>query len=288
MSFVFGESAPILISMQEKLPTLEAKKSLGQHFLNNSHVPVLIVEAGHVEKGDIVLEIGPGTGILTRELLKKGALVTALEADIRAVELLRESFSNEIMAKKLTLIHGDVRTLDLSALGLRPRAYKLIANIPYYITGFLFRMFLEHDIQPSIMVFLVQKEVAERIARDTKESLLSLSVKVFGTPRYVQTVKKGNFTPAPKVDSAIIAISDISKDNFRDIPQEFFFTVLHEGFKSKRKQLFGNLTTLIDRDALTNVFASIPLSEKIRGEDVSTAEWLVLTQLLFAHTTHTQ
>ncbi len=274
--------------MQEKLPTLEAKKSLGQHFLNNSHVPVLIVEAGHVEKGDIVLEIGPGTGILTRELLKKGALVTALEADIRAVELLRESFSNEIIAQKLTLIHGDVRTLDLSALGLRPRAYKLIANIPYYITGFLFRMFLEHDIQPSIMVFLVQKEVAERIARDTKESLLSLSVKVFGTPRYVQTVKKGNFTPAPKVDSAIIAISNISKDNFRDIPQEFFFTVLHEGFKSKRKQLFGNLTTLIDRDALTNVFASIPLSEKIRGEDVSTAEWLVLTQLLFAHTMHTQ
>lgn len=270
-----------------KLPRIEAKKSLGQHFLNNIHVTTLIVEAGNVEKGDIVLEIGPGTGILTRELLKRGAMVIAIEADIRAIESLKTTFHTEITSKNLTLIHGDVRTLDLETLGLRPHAYKLIANIPYYITGFLFRMFLEHDIQPSHMVFLVQKEVAERIARDTKESLLSLSVKVFGTPKYVKTIGKGNFTPPPKIDSAIIAISDISKDNFTDIPQEFFFTVLHEGFKSKRKQLFGNLTTLTDRGTLTKIFASIPLEENVRGEDVSFTKWLLLARLLFTQDTHT-
>lgn len=274
--------------MQEKLPTIKAKKSLGQHFLNNTNVTTLIVETGNVEKGDTVLEIGPGTGVLTRELLNRGAKVIAIEADVRAVESLKETFSSEITSQNLTIIHGDVRTLDISALGLRPHAYKLIANIPYYITGFLFRMFLEHDIQPSIMVFLVQKEVAERIARDKKESLLSLSVKAFGTPRYVKTVGKGNFTPPPKIDSAIISISNISKDNFKEISQEFFFSVLHEGFKSKRKQLFGNLTALTDRVALTRIFASVPLSEKIRGEDVSLPEWLVLAQMLFAHTTHTK
>ncbi len=270
--------------MNEKLPKLEAKKSLGQHFLNNTHVPILMAEAGGVEKGDIVLEIGPGTGVLTRELLKKGAKVVAIEADIRAVESLKESFGDEIMAKMLTIVHGDVRALDLLALGLRPRAYKLVANIPYYLSGFLFRMFLEHEIQPSDMVFLVQREVAERIARNKKESLLSLSVKVFGTPKYIKTVGKGNFTPPPKIDSAVIAIRNISKDNFVHIPQEFFFSVLHEGFKSKRKQLFGNLSTLVEREKLVHIFSTLGISEKVRGEDLTLSKWLELTKILYTQT----
>ncbi len=270
--------------MSEKLSRIEAKKSLGQHFLNNTHVPTLMAEAGGVKKGDIVLEIGPGTGVLTRELLKTGAKVIAIEADIRAVEVLHESFDAEIMAKMLTIVHGDVRTLDLLALGLRPRAYKLIANIPYYLSGFLFRMFLEHEIQPSDMVFLVQREVAERIARDKKESLLSLSVKVFGTPKYIKTVGKGNFTPPPKIDSAVIAIRNISKDNFARIPQEFFFAVLHEGFKSKRKQLFGNLSTLVEREKLVHIFSALGISEKVRGEDLSLSLWITLVETLYTHT----
>jgi 16S rRNA (adenine1518-N6/adenine1519-N6)-dimethyltransferase len=269
--------------MNEKLPKIEAKKSLGQHFLNNTHVPTLMAESGNVQKGDIVLEIGPGTGVLTRELLKKGAHVVAIETDIRAVESLKESFKSEIAAQNLVIVHDDVKNLDFHALGLRPRAYKLVANIPYYLSGFLFRMFLEHEVQPSCMVFLVQREVAERIARDKKESLLSLSVKVFGTPKYVKTVGKGNFTPPPKIDSAIIAISDISKDNFREIPQEFFFMMLHEGFKSKRKQLFGNLATITSREVLMHIFSALNISEKVRGEDLTLREWLSLTESLLAH-----
>jgi 16S rRNA (adenine1518-N6/adenine1519-N6)-dimethyltransferase len=269
--------------MQEKLGKIEAKKSLGQHFLNNTSVPRAMADAGGVEKGDIVLEIGPGTGVLTRELLNRGAKVIALEADLRAIESLNESFKDEITSQNLIIQHGDVREADLSALGLRPRAYKIVANIPYYLSGFLFRFFLEHEIHPSNLVFLVQKEVALRIARDKKESLLSLSIKVFGEPKYVKTVGKGNFTPPPKIDSAIIAISGISKEKFNTIPQEYFFQVLHEGFKSKRKQLLGNLADTVDRDTLTHIFSTLDVPLDIRGEDVSLETWLRLGEALYPH-----
>ena len=270
--------------MHEKLGRIEAKKSLGQHFLNNSAVPRAMADAGGVEKGDIVLEIGPGTGVLTRELLNRGAKVIAIEADARAIESLNESFESEITAQNLIIQHGDVRTIDLSALGLRPSAYKLIANIPYYLSGFLFRFFLEHEIQPSNLVFLVQKEVALRIARDKKESLLSLSIKVFGEPKYVKTVGKGNFTPPPKIDSAIIAISGISKVKFDTIPQEYFFQVLHQGFKSKRKQLLGNLADTLNRDALTHIFSTLGIPLDVRGEDVPLDTWLTLVTAIHTHT----
>ncbi len=266
-----------------KLKQFETKKSLGQHFLNNARVPELMADAGNVEKEDIVLEIGPGTGALTRELLKRGAKVLALEADIRAIESLKETFKNEILAQKLTLIHGDVREIDLKALGLRPHAFKIVANIPYYLSGFLFRTFLEHEIQPSNLVFLVQREVAERIARDKKESLLSLSIEVFGDPKYIKTIGKGNFTPPPKIDSAIIAISNISKDRLGKIPQEFFFKILHEGFKSKRKQLLGNLSDAYERESLTHIFSTCGLPLDVRGEDIPLEKWLTLCATLLLH-----
>ena len=145
-------------------------------------------------------------------------------------------------------------------------------------------MFLEHDIQPSTLVFLVQREVAERIARDKKESLLSLSIKIFGNPKYIKTIGKGNFTPPPKIDSAIIAVSDISKDRLGTIPQNFFFKILHEGFKSKRKQLLGNLSDTYDRNTLTHIFSTIELSPTVRGEDIPLPKWLHLCSEIILHT----
>jgi 16S rRNA (adenine1518-N6/adenine1519-N6)-dimethyltransferase len=282
----------------EKLPKIEAKKSLGQHFLNNSRVPELMADAGNVQKGDIVLEIGPGTGVLTRELLKRGAYVVAVEADIRAIESLRETFSKEIIAQNidlhrqglcksggLMLIHGDVREIDLNALGLRPSAFKIVANIPYYLSGMLFRTFLESDIQPTDLIFLVQKEVALRIARDKKESLLSLSIKVFGDPLYIKTIGKGNFTPPPKIDSAIIAISDISNKKLDDagVSREQFFKILHQGLKSKRKQLLGNLSGILPRETLTHIFSTFNLPLDVRGEDVPLEKWLTLCKEISVH-----
>ena len=271
--------------MAQKLDTFKAKKSLGQHFLNNPGVPKTMTDAAMVQKGDVVLEVGPGTGVLTRELLLHGAQVIAIETDSRAITVLAHTFSEEIASQRLTIIDADIRTVDLSALGLTPHAYKVVANIPYYISGMLFRMFLEHKIQPQCLVFLVQREVALRIARDKKESLLSLSVKVFGEAKYVQTVKRGNFTPQPKVDSAIVSVHDIGTARLKEagITAEYFFYILHAGFKSKRKQLLGNLSGMMTREALTHIFSTLNLPLDVRGEDLSIQKWLTLCHALFIH-----
>lgn len=277
----------------QKLGKIDAKKSLGQNFLNNTRIPKLMADAGDVGKGDVVLEIGPGTGVLTRELLARGARVVAIEADERAVASLQESFHTEIAAETLVIIHADIRMFpdfprttlgksgdSLATLGITEHSYKVVANIPYYLSGILFRTFLESTLQPSTLVFLVQKEVAERIARDKKESLLSLSIKAFGNPRYVATVKRGNFSPSPKVDSAIIAITDIAHARLKDITEPVFFTILHAGFAAKRKQLLGNLTKLYSRDTLLHTFSSLGLKDDVRGEDLTIETWCTLASLL--------
>ncbi len=271
----------------EKQP-FRHKKSLGQHFLTSDIVPKWLCEAANVESGDVVVEIGPGTGMLTRELLSRGAKVIALEADARAVASLAETFSDQQATGQLLVEHTDVRTIDLHHYSLQPGGYKVVANIPYYLSGHLFRSFLETDPQPNTLVFLVQKEVAKRIcvdlARGEKESILSLSVKVYGTPRYVRTVGRGHFNPPPKVDSAVIAVSQISKQAFIGHSEATFFELLHLGFGQKRKQLIGNLAARYDRATLIHLFSTLNLEATVRAEDVPLGTWLKSTNALAAHT----
>ena len=256
------------------------KKSLGQHFLTSDFVPKKMCDAAQVQPGETILEIGPGTGVLTKELLARGAQVIAVEADNRAIESLEADFSEAIANGQLTIHHVDARALDLPSLGLSDHAYKVVANIPYYISGLLFRTLLESTCQPSTLVFLVQKEVAARIARDKKESLLSLSVKIFGTPTYISTISRGHFNPPPKIDSAIIAISEISRDRLADIPMAAFFTILHLGFGQKRKQLLSNLSHAYQRPDLERIFTKHGLSLTIRAEDVLIDDWVSLVRAL--------
>lgn len=256
------------------------KKSLGQHFLNNPTIPRRMCDAAKLAAGETVVEIGPGTGALTAELLQRGAIVHAIETDARAVEVLHERFADEIMAKKLVILERDVRTLATSELALPDHGFKVVANIPYYLSGQLFRTFLDTPCQPSDLVFLVQREVAERIAREKKSSLLSLSVATFGTPSYICTVKRGNFTPPPAVDSAIIAVHNIHRDHFATLSQEHFFTLLHLGFGQKRKQLLGNLAGQYDRTHLEVVFTQLELPLTIRAEDLTLTTWLALANAL--------
>ena len=254
----------------------EHKKSLGQHFLNSSYVPHKMCDAAQLKEGERVLEIGPGTGVLTREILARGGIVTALEADLRAIDHLKEAFAAEIAGGQLTVVHGDARVLDIPALGMKAGEYKVIANIPYYLSGLLFRSLLDTPHQPSTLVFLVQKEVATRIARDKKESLLSLSVKAFGTPTYICTVAKSHFTPPPKIDSAVIAIHEISHQRLATTSESDFFALLHLGFGQKRKQLLGNLSAAYSKSQLIPSFERCELPLNVRAEDIALEKWVEL------------
>src|SRR3990172_2215572 len=178
---------------------MRAKKSLGQNFLTSRGVARDIVVAAQITPDDVVLEIGPGKGFLTEGLLQKAKKVIAVEKDERMVEYLKDKFREEIRNGKLELIHQDILSFDISR-------FTLVANIPYYITGEILRTFLSGDLQPQRMVLMVQKEVAERIvarpssrrAGTGKESILSMSVKVYGTPCYIQKVPARYFSPKPK------------------------------------------------------------------------------------------
>lgn len=248
---------------------IRAKKSLGQNFLMHARIAERIADVAKLSTNATAFEIGPGTGMLTRALLKRAGNVIAVEADYELFEKLQTDCANEISEGRLKLIHGDIRTFDISSL---PKNYSLVANIPYYLTGEIFRMFLESSNQPSSMTLLVQKEVAERISRSKKESILSLSVKTYGIPKYEFTVPRGAFRPAPKVDSAVLTIRDISRKNFSSQKQEeLFFKLLHAGFAHKRKFVRKNLS-----DAGLQA-GNIP--EKARAEDLPLSAWLALSKV---------
>ena len=267
-------------NMEEKF---KHKKSLGQNFLNNPSIPRTMCDAGEVGQGDVVLEIGPGTGALTAVLLARGAQVVALEADPRAVEILAEKFAVEIAAGNFHLHHLDARDYDPALLGLTDHSFKVVANIPYYLSGLLFRLVLQNTIQPSTLVFLVQKEVAERIvepARTHKHSLLSLGVTTYGTASYIKTVRRGNFTPPPNVDSAIIAVRNINRTIFTDIDETTFFTILKHGFAQKRKQLKNNLAPLYTKEHIDEAFKKALLPSNIRAEDLRLEDWRTLAHAL--------
>lgn len=264
------------------------KKSLGQHFLNSDVVPRWLVDAATLAPKSTVLEIGPGTGALTKALLADGHTVIALEADARALAVLQETFAEAIASQQLTLVHTDVRELNLEQLGLSDHSFAVVANIPYYLSGHLFRTMLQSSIQPHTLVFLVQKEVAKRVSGKegdgTKASLLSLAVSVYGDVTYVRTVSRGHFTPPPKVDSGIVAVHHISRDNFTNLDEDWFFTVLHAGFGQKRKQLQRNLRTLLPDVDIAAVLKAHQLPADVRAEDVPLTTWLALSRELATHT----
>jgi 16S rRNA (adenine1518-N6/adenine1519-N6)-dimethyltransferase len=258
---------------------IPAKKSLGQNFLKSKTALFKMLEAGEINENDIVLEVGPGKGALTEKLLEKAKKVIAVEKDDRLIPFLQEKFTEAIKENKLEIVHGDI--LDFNLPNNRPLTpsltneeggrYKIIANIPYYITGIFLRKFLETKYQPEKIVVMVQKEIAQRIvANDGKESLLSISVKAYGEPKMIMKVDKENFSPAPKVDSAILAINNISKKRFTEakISEEKFFKLVHAGFAHKRKILSSNLKNILPAEKLAR------LKSNIRAEDLKIEEWV--------------
>jgi len=253
-----------------------AKKSLGQNFLASPQAVSDIARAAEIISGETVVEIGPGTGILTEALLKAGAKLVAYEKDDRLQEMLSKKFSKEISDDKFSLIHKDILEVNEDEFNA---PYKVVANIPYYITGAILRMFLEIKEKPSLMVLMVQKEVADRIiAHDGKESLLSISVKAYGTPVMIRKVGKGSFRPAPTVDSAVIRIENIQTPFTSHKEEKRFFEIVRAGFAQKRKKLSRNLESVATRDTIENAFKTLSLGENMRAEDVTPSLWVMLSK----------
>jgi 16S rRNA (adenine1518-N6/adenine1519-N6)-dimethyltransferase len=206
------------------------------------------------------------------------------------IEVLELDYKEELQDRRLTLVHGDILSAEVQKLFTAHRSpftssYKLVANIPYYITGEIMRTFLQTKDglrQPTSITVLVQKEVAERVARSAKESVLSLSVKAYGTPKYVATVPAGAFSPPPTVDSAVLHIAVISKRRFTEagVSEGDYFTVVKTGLGSKRKMLFGLLTKKWPFAAVEKAFTSLSIPTTVRGEDLPLEKWLLLTKHL--------
>ncbi len=251
-----------------------AKKSLGQNFLHAPNVISAMVHAGEVSDKSLVLEVGPGKGALTEALLKTGAKVVAIEKDNRAIPFLQDKFSENIKSGQLKLIHHDILDFNLDFKLFSKDNYTIIANIPYYISGEFLRKFLEIDNSPNRIVVMLQRELAKRIV-DEKQSILSISVKVYGNPRYLVTVPRKFFRPIPNVDSAVLIIDKISKNFFEnpEIDEKVFFEILKAGFAHKRKFLINNLEDKIPRITLDKIWERQNLPKDIRAENLSPEMW---------------
>ena len=295
---------------------MKAKKSLGQNFLKSEPALRKIIEAGEIKTDDAILEIGPGKGALTEKLLERARVVIAVEKDYELFGFLKMKFAKEIAEKKLILLNEDILEFDIErniferTLGSRDgdgqrkfstenfrgefenvsrNIYKIIANIPYNITGAILKKFLTEKnpsgvtlraSQPERMVLMVQHEVAKRIvASDKKESVLSISVKAYGEPKMIMKVPARYFSPAPKVDSAIISIKNISRKTFEEnnIDEEKFWEIVKAGFAHKRKKLSGNLKSLKNYELLEKNITFIKL-ENERAEDLPLVDWILLAK----------
>ncbi len=255
------------------------KKSLGQNFLFDPAILERIVQAGEVGSDDVVLEIGPGAGSLTRALAEAAARVVAVELDDRLIPLLEDTLGD---LSNVEIVHGDILKVNLQSListSLNKNNYRVIANIPYYITSAVIRHLLETPVRPTVIVLTVQKEVAERICAAPPEmSILAVSVQVYGTAHVVGQIPAGAFYPRPDVDSAVVRIDLFEQPVIRNEDANKFFEVVKAGFSQKRKQIRNALAGGLhlkpsEADVLLNAAGIDPTR---RAETLTIEEWVDL------------
>jgi len=250
-------------------------KSKGQNFLIDKNILDKIIVSADLKKSDTVLEVGPGFGVLTEELLGRVQKVFAIELDKKLFDYLSEKF---YCVGNLEIINQDILKLEIRNLKLKK--YKVIANLPYQITSAVIRKFLENKIKPKLLVLMVQKEVAERIcARPGDMSLLAISVQFYGKPEIVSRVSKNCFWPVPKVDSAILRITPIKREKN---DEEKFFCIVRAGFAHPRKQLRRNLADGLNISVgqIDKSLEFAKLNPKIRAEELGVEDWIILTNLI--------
>ena len=258
---------------------LRAKKGLGQHFLIDEEVLGLILSTAQLTRQDVVLEVGPGLGVLTRELAKRAGWVVAIELDDKLADILKQSLSS---FKNLTIINEDVLRVEPAALLREAKvekpseSYKVVANLPYYITSPVLRHFLEAKVKPQLMVVMVQKELAEEIvAKPGRMSLLSVSVQLYGEPTIAGYVPAQSFYPAPEVDSALLKVVPYSRPPVDISDMEGFFALVRAGFSAARKQLANSLAQGlgISKAEVLSLLEKAKIVPQRRAETLSLEEW---------------
>lgn len=258
---------------------LYAKKGLGQHFLTDDRVLKSLLSAAELTSNDTVVEVGPGLGILTKELVNKAGWVIAIEVDTKLAAALKESLAPW---PNVTIINTDVLKSDPGALLAKETPYKVVANLPYYIASAVLRHFLEASLKPRLMVVTVQKEVAQAIvAPPGKMGLLSVSVQFYGKPAIVDYVPARSFYPSPKVDSAIVRIDLYHHPRVEVEDEAMFFRVVRGGFSAPRKQLHNSLAQGLEMtpgDAAA-LLKEAGVSHKRRAETLSLEEWATIYRL---------
>ena len=254
-------------------PPPRAKRSLGQNFLVDRRVLARVVDAAELSPSDQVLEIGPGRGILTERLAESAGHVTAVELDDALAARLSARFADR---PNVRIVAGDARTVDVGELLDTSAGYKLVANLPYYAATPIVRRFLEMGDGPSLMVVMVQREVARSMtAAPGGMSLLSVATQLYGRPRVVATVPPRAFRPAPKVTSAIVRIDVYECPALELSSEQDFFRLVRAGFSARRKQLRNALSQGLAVPAAEAevLLGRAGIDPKRRAETLSMAEW---------------
>ncbi len=258
-------------------------KSLGQHWLNDKYSLESMLEAVHLVKDDYVLEVGPGLGPLTRLLVEVAKHVTTVEVDRELIEYLKKN----IKAPNLTIVDQDILKFDLESL---PKSYKVVANIPYYLTSKLFRKLSEAANPFSEAAILVQKEVAERVAaKPGSMSILSVSVQYYSHVSLGLVVPALLFDPPPKVDSQVVILKRREKPLFSDVDAEQYFKTVKAGFGQKRKKLSNSLSAGlgINKEEIESILSSVNIDPGTRAQALSLSQWRDITLALKTNITNT-
>lgn len=257
------------------------RKSLGQNFLHDPNMLDKIVSIAELTPNDLVLEVGPGTGLLTERIAKAAKQLISIEVDERLQPLLEEIVAQH---PNLTIRYQDILTLDVATL-YQNQPYSVVANLPYYITSAILRHLLESDHRPTRLVLTMQMEVAERmIAKPDDMSILSVSVQFFGRPQIAARLKPSVFWPRPEVDSAVVRIETYAQP-IVDVPNnQTFFRVVRAGFGQKRKQLRNSLASGLglNADHTATIFDIAKIDSRRRAETLTIDEWALLTRAYVA------
>jgi 16S rRNA (adenine1518-N6/adenine1519-N6)-dimethyltransferase len=257
----------------------ETKKSLGQHWLYDDESLNAMVQAAHIGQGDTVLEIGPGLGTLTAKLVDAAKQVVAVEVD----EALANSLPTRIAADNLQVLNEDILKFDLSHM---PDNYKVVANVPYYLTSHILRLLCESPKPFQEAALLVQKEVAQRVCAPPGScSLLSISVQFYAEATTGMIVPAELFTPPPKVDSQILALRYYQVPRYPGIDIRLFFRIVKAGFSQRRKTVLNSLGAglQLDRKETSELLERAGIAPDVRAQSLSLDQWHDLYKVVAAH-----